>query len=87
MEMLQKIKKNILNLMNQCGLMIKKNEENTQQIMNKLGNTKIQIDLNAFGLIDQVETYSRSLLMQINEHEETNSSSGYDSFNEQQSFE
>jgi tripartite motif-containing protein 2/3 len=48
------LKKNILQDINQCRLFIRKNQQNAQQIMNKLENMKIHIDFCASELIDQV---------------------------------
>jgi hypothetical protein len=48
------MKKSILNVVNQCRLVMRKNEEHAQEAMDKLENMKIHIDLCAFELIDQV---------------------------------
>jgi len=48
------LKKNILYGINQCRLFIRKNQQNTQQTMNKLENMKMHIDFCTFELIDQV---------------------------------
>jgi hypothetical protein len=48
------MKKNILNVVNQCRLIMRKNQEHAQQGMNKLENMKIHMDLCASELLDQV---------------------------------
>ena len=48
------MKKNILNVINQCYLLMRKNQQRVQQTKSKLDDMKIHIDLCAFELIDQV---------------------------------
>lgn len=48
------LKKNIIRALNQCCLLMRKNQGNAEEIMNKLENMKIHIDFSALELIDQV---------------------------------
>ncbi|CAF0784814.1 unnamed protein product [Rotaria sordida] len=80
------LKKNILHVINQYRLFMRKHQQLIQQTKNKLENMKTHIDFCAFEFIDQIETYCEPIFLQIDEQkfcEETNSSSGYESLNEQ----
>ncbi|CAF3381080.1 unnamed protein product [Rotaria sp. Silwood1] len=80
------LKKNILHVINEYRLLVRKNQQLIQETKDKLENMKMHIDFCAFDFIDQIDTYCESIFAQINEqkyYEETNSSSGYESLNEQ----
>ncbi|UJR35746.1 hypothetical protein I4U23_028495 [Adineta vaga] len=90
MEHRMELKKNILQRIDQCYGLIRRNQQDVEQTMNKLENMKLHIDFCAFEFNDQIDTYCASLRAQIDEqksHEETDSSSGYESFTDQQTIE
>jgi len=57
------LKKNILHSIDQCRLFRRKNQQNAQQVMNKIENLKIHIDFCACELIDQVCYIMISILL------------------------
>ena len=59
------LKKDILHSMEQCSLFRRKNQQNAQQIMNKLANLKIHVDLCGCEFIDQVCHVHKSILLSL----------------------
>ncbi|CAF1074737.1 unnamed protein product [Adineta ricciae] len=80
------VKKSILQTIEQCRRFMRRTQQHVEQTRNKLENMKLHIDICTSERNDQVDAYTVSLLAQIDEqklHEETNSTSGYESFGEQ----